>query len=216
MKTDAQLQKDVCEELAFEPALDETKIGVIARDGVITLTGTVASYPELLAAERAAKRVAGVRGIAEELKIEIPRTAHRSDADIARSAVIALDWDVVVPKSMVTVKVENGWLTLSGEVNFPYQKDAARRAVEHLVGVRGVTNSITLKLMPSLGDVRRKIREAFERNAEIDANKVEIDLKDGIVTLNGEVHSWNERDEATYAASSVPGVKGVNNYTHVV
>lgn len=215
-KGDSQLQKDVIDELAFDPKVDGTNIGVAAKDGVVTLTGTVSSYPDKVAAERAVKRVAGVHGIAEELTVDIPSVYHRTDADIARAALAALDWNVTIPKDKVTVKVENGWITLEGELGWQYQKDAVRRAVEHLTGVRGVTNAINLKPTVSTGDVRAKIRQVFERAAEIDANRVQVDISDDVVTLRGDVHSWNEYDEATHAASSVPGVKSVKNYTNVI
>ncbi|MGA2393478.1 MAG: BON domain-containing protein [Candidatus Lustribacter sp.] len=215
IKSDYELQEDVTEELAFDPSLDSTKIGVAAKDGVVTLTGTVASYPEKAAAERAAKRVAGVHGIAEELKIEMPASDQRSDADIAQAALRALQWDVTVPRNRVTVRVEGGWLTLEGELNWPFQRDAAKRAVEHLWGVRGVTNAIGLRTMVFSGDVKEKIRSAFERAAEIDANKLEVEIHNSTVTLRGDVHSWNEFDEAELAALSVPGVMVVNNLTQV-
>lgn len=215
-KSDPQLQSEVLDELAFDPTVDATDIGVVAKDGVVTLTGTVKSYPEKLAAERAVKRVAGVHGIAEELQIDVPAPYHRSDADIARAAVAALGWDVTVPTNKVQAKVESGWLTLEGEVDRQYQKEAARRAVEHLVGLRGVTNSIAVKAAVAAGNVKTEIRRAFERAAEIDANRVQVDVADGTVTLRGDVHSWTERDEAATAAYAVAGVKYVNNQTHVI
>jgi osmotically-inducible protein OsmY len=214
-KTDAQLQTDVIDELAFDPQVDASTIGVTAKGGVITLTGTVRNFPEKYAAEHAAKRVGGVRGIAEELLVEIPSAFHRSDADIARAAVAALDLDITVPKNKVTAKVENGWLTLDGTLDWHYQREAAMKAVAHLIGLKGVANAITVKPMASSFDVRVKIRQAFERNAGIDANKVQVALNGDIVTLTGNVRSWSERDEATYAAASVPGVSVVHNYTHV-
>ena len=215
IKSDYELQEDVIEELAFDPSIDSTGIAVAAKDGVVTLTGTVKTFPEKLAAERATKRVAGVHGIAEDIKIHMPDSDRRTDTDIARAALQALQWDVTVPRDKVTVRVENGWLTLEGELNFPFQRDAAKHAVEHLWGVRGVTNAIGLKAMVLSGDVKEKIRTAFERAAEIDANKLQVEIHDSAVTLRGEVHSWNEFEEAETAALSVPGVMVVNNYTHV-
>ena len=215
-KTDSQLQSDVIDELAFDPMVDDSTIGVTAKNGVITLTGTVRSYPEKYAVEHAAKRVGGVYGIAEELKVEIPSLLHRSDADIVRSALVALDSDISVPKNKVTAKVENGWLTLEGMLDWNFQRDAAKRAVAHLIGLNGISNLITVKPMVSSVDVKAKIRQAFERNAGIDANKVQVALVGDTVTLNGNVRSWSEHDEATYAAASVPGVTSVHNYTHVV
>jgi len=215
-KTDAQLQSDVIDELAFDPMVDASTIGVTAKGGVISLTGTVRNFPEKYAAEHATKRVGGVHGIAEELKVEIPTAFHRSDADIARAALLALQADISVPKDAVTVKVENGWLTLEGVLDWNYQREAAKRAVNYLIGLKGVSNVISIKPMVSSIDVKSKIRQAFERNAGIDANKVQVTLVGDTVTLKGDVRSWSEHDDATYAASSVPGVTSVHNYTHVV
>jgi osmotically-inducible protein OsmY len=215
IKNDYELQEDVIEELAFDPSLDSTGIAVAAKDGVVTLAGTVKTYPEKSAAERAAKRVAGVHGIAEDITIELLDSERRTDTDIARAALRVLQWDSTVPRDKVTVRVENGWLTLEGEVNWPFQRDAAKRAVEHLSGVRGLTNAIALKAMVFSGDVKEKIRSAFERAAEIDANKLQVEIHDSAVTLRGEVHSWNEYEEAETAALSVPGVMVVKNYAHV-
>lgn len=214
-KSDPILQSDVMDELAFDPTVDATNITVTAKDGVVTLAGTVNSYAEKTAAEQAAKRVAGVHGIAEELKIEIPSLHQRNDADIARAAITAIDWSVNVPRNTVTVKVENGWLTLDGEVDWQYQKESAVRAVEHLNGIRGVSNLIVVKAAATPGDVTAKIRKAFERAAEVDANRVRVEMRDGIVTLRGTVHSWNEHDEAAHAAFSVAGVRAVENLTSV-
>jgi len=215
-KGNLKLQNDVAEELAFDPAVDATNIGVTVKDSVVTLTGTVRTFPEKRAAERAVKRVAGVHGIAEELKIEAPSAFHVTDAELAQAAVNALKWNITVPKEKVTVKVEEGWLTLEGVVDWQYQKDAAHRAVEHLAGLVGVTDAIAVMPKPFAGDVKAKIREAFDRAAEIDADKVEVEITDGTVTLRGKVHSWTEHDEATYAAYAVPGVNLVKNQTQVV
>ena len=148
-KTDAQLQTDVIDELAFDPQVDASTIGVTAKGGVITLTGTVRNFPEKYAAEHAAKRVGGVRGIAEELLVEIPSAFHRSDADIARAAVAALDLDITVPKNKVTAKVENGWLTLDGTLDWHYQREAAMKAVAHLIGLKGVQHGRLVMTVPA-------------------------------------------------------------------
>jgi len=216
IKSDYELQEDVIDELAFDPSLDSTDIAVAAKNGVVTLVGTVKTYPEKSAAERAAKRVAGVHGVVEDIRVEMSDSDRRSDTDIARAAERSLQWDVTVPRNRVTVCVEDGWLTLEGELNFPFQRHAAKRAVEHLWGVRGVTNAIALKTMVFSGDVKEKIRNAFERAAEIDANKLQVEINNSAVTLRGEVHSWNEYEEAEMAALSVPGVMVVNNYAHVI
>jgi osmotically-inducible protein OsmY len=215
LKSDGKLQDDVIAELAFDPTLDSTHIDVAVSGGVVTLAGIVESFPEKSAAERAAKRVAGVRGVAEELNVELPESDRRSDDDIARAANHALEWDVTVPPDKVSVKVADGWLTLEGELNWSFQRDAAKRAVEHLVGIRGLTNAIGLKATVFSGDVERKIRDAFERAAEIDANKLVVEVNAAAITLRGDVHSWNEFEAAEAAALSVPGVMVVNNLMHV-
>jgi osmotically-inducible protein OsmY len=215
-KSDAQLQSDVIDELAFDPMVDSSTIGVTAKGSVISLTGTVRNFPEKYAAEHATKRVGGVHGIAEELTVDIPTAFHRSDADIARAALTALQSNISVPKNAVTVRVENGWLMLEGTLDWNYQREAAKRTVDHLIGLKGVSDIISIKPRVSSIDVASKIRQAFERNAGIDASKVQVTLAGDTVTLNGDVRSWSEHDEATYAASSVPGVMSVQNYTHVI
>ena len=215
-KNDSDLQHDVIDELDFEPTVDASRIGVAARDGIVTLTGSVPSFSDKIAAEAAAKRVAGVHGIADELRVDLAGMHQRDDTDIATAAVNTLGWDVNVPKDRITVKVSNGYVTLEGEVEWQYQKDRARTLTQNLVGVRGVTNNITVKPKAvRTYDVKTKIHEAFERQAEIDANRVDIETEDGKVTLRGTVHSWTEHDAASHAAYSVPGVKTVDNLTRV-
>lgn len=215
-KTNLELQADVIEELAFDPKIDATNMGVTAKGGIVTLTGTVHTFAEKVAAERAVKRVAGVQGIAEELKVEPPSMYHLSDAQLAKAAINAFTHNVAVPKDKVTVKAEHGWLTLEGQVDWQFEKDAAYRAVQFLPSLIGVSNAITLKPAEVGGDVKGKIREAFVRAAEIDASKLEVDVSDGTVTLHGQVHSWTEHEQATHAAYCVPGVRFVRNKTTVV
>jgi len=214
-KTNAELQGDVIEELAFDPKLAAATIGVNVREGVVTLSGTVRTFAEKLAAERAVKRVSGVRGIAEELKIEPPSIYRLSDTELAKAALNALKYNVVVPKDAVTVTVEDGWLTLEGQVDWQFEKDAAFRAVEYLPSLIGVSNAIKLKPAVTPSDVKMQIREAFERAAEIDAGNVEVEISDGTVTLAGKVNSWAEHEEAAHAAYRVPGVNLVKNTTKV-
>jgi osmotically-inducible protein OsmY len=214
-RNDTEIQHDVIDELQFEPSVDASKIGVAASGGIVTLTGSVPSYAEKIAAEEAALRVLGVQAIANDLKIDLPQSHERTDTDIASSAVNVLQWDSSLPRNQITVKVSNGFVTLDGEVEWQYQKDRARTLVQSISGVRGVTSNITLKPRVLVGDVKMKIRQAFERSAETDANQIQIEAHDGTVVLRGPVHSWAEKQDATRAAYSVPGVKVVENLTQM-
>jgi osmotically-inducible protein OsmY len=215
MKTDTQLKRDVEEELGWEPRVNAAEIGVAVVDGVVTLTGHVDSWAEKSAAERAVKRVEGVVAVAEEIQVRVPGISQRTDADIARSAASSVSWNTWVPKDTVTVKVEHGWLTLEGEVQARYQKDAAEEAVRGLLGVNGVSNQIVIKPKVKPGNVKDAIQRAFARSATIDAGKVGIDVHGGRVTLHGTVRSWVERQDAETATWAAPGVVEVQNLLRV-
>ena len=209
--TDQSLKQDVLDELAWEPSVSEAHIGVTARGGVVTLTGHVGSYAEKCAAEHAAGRVSGVKAIAEELEIRYLYGVSHGDEDIAKQALNVLAWDLSVPKDKVKIKVEKGWVTLSGDVNWYYQKHAAETDVRKLLGVMGVINQITIKPSVEASDVQKKIKAAFERNAEFEAGNIVVSTEGGKVTLSGKVDSYYERTLAATTAWSAPGVTHVSD-----
>jgi osmotically-inducible protein OsmY len=213
MKSDTELRRDVERELEWEPSTDERRIGVSVLDGIVTLTGEVASYSEKWHAERAVERVDGVRGIANELEVK-PAT-ERSDTDLAKAAADALKWNVMVPADKVVVRVQNGWLTLTGEVRWDFQRRAAERAVRDLPGIRGISNLVTVKPRVEPEDVKQKIEETFKREATLDAHRINVQVVGSEVTLRGTVRSWVERHEAEKAAWAAPGVTTVHNYVTV-
>ena len=215
MKNDVDLQRDVFDELKWEPAVHSTDIGVIVKDGVVTLEGVVDSYPEKWAAERAAKRVSGVKALALELEVKLPGFGRQTDADIAEAAENALKWDVLVPQDRIKVTVEKGFLTLEGQVDWEFQSSAAKRAVQYLTGVNGVANAITVKPNVAPIDVKAKIEAALKRNAILDAQQITVQADGGKVTLRGNVRSWAERDEAEAAAWAAPGVNEVTDFIAV-
>ncbi|SHJ87613.1 Osmotically-inducible protein OsmY, contains BON domain [Maribacter aquivivus] len=211
MKTDAKIKLDVQDELSWEPSIDETKIGVAVDEGIVTLSGEVDSFSKKLAAEKAAKRVSGVKAVAEDIIVKYPSSIDKSDTDIAKAAVEALEWHSSVPDNAVIVKVENGWVYLTGEVKWSYQKYSASNAIKNLVGVKGVSNNIKLKQTVKPVLVKDTIEEAFERSARIDAKSIVVTADGSTVTLSGKVHSIKEKEEAEKAAYRAPGVLDVVN-----
>jgi osmotically-inducible protein OsmY len=211
MKSDANLKKDVLAELEFEPSVKVEDIGVSVKEGIVTLNGSVGSYAEKLAAARAAKRIAGVRGLAEDILVKPPDSSRLTDSDIASAAVDAVKWTSTVPANSVQITLRDGWLSLEGAVEGWRQKSAAEDAVRNLAGVKGVTNLIVIKPKLAAMDIKGAITAAFERHALLDARKIQVETNGGNVVLRGHVRSFIERDEAERAAWVAQGVTNVEN-----
>lgn len=209
--TDASIRQDVMDELDFEPSINAEHIGVAVEMGVVTLSGHVGSYAQKWAAERAVRRVKGVQAIAEEIKVRFPGDSKTADDEIAQRAVNILKWNTLVPQGAVHIKVQNGWVSLSGELPWQYQRNAAEHEVRRLNGVAGVINGITVKPLVEPRDVKQKIEEALRRNAQVESNRIKVSAEGGRVILDGDVHDWQERLAVEDAAWSVPGVSGVEN-----
>lgn len=211
MKSNIQLRRDVLDELEWEPSIDASKIGVAAKDGVVTLTGEVLHYMDTNEAERLVKRVAGVKAVANEIQARTPGFGGQNDREVAEAALTALKWHTSIPSDKVKVTVRNGFLTLEGNVDWQYQREAAMNAVRSLKGVKGVANLITLAAKPQPKDVKAKIEAAFKRSAEVDAEHVRVDSHGGEIILEGKVGSWTEMSEAERVAWAAPGVASVDN-----
>jgi len=208
-RTGQELQKDVLAELKWDAQIQPNEIGVSVKDGVVTLTGWVDSYLKKWSAEDAAHKVAGVKAVANDIEIKL--ATERTDPDIAEAAVHALEWDAFVPSGKVQVTVSKGWVTLKGEVEWQYQKQDAERVVRRLTGVKGVTNLITVKPRVTTSELRKKIEDALVRNAELDANKITVEVQGSKAVLKGTVRAWAEKEEAARVAWSAPGITSVEN-----
>ncbi|HEX5306961.1 MAG TPA: BON domain-containing protein [Dyella sp.] len=209
MSNDRQLQHDVIAELGWDAAINATRIGVEAKDGIVTLSGHVESYAQKWAAERAAQRVGGVKGVAVEIEVILPGTSQRTDTDIASAARNALEWNVLVPRDAVAVMVEHGHITLSGDVDWAYVRNAAESSVRGLMGVKGVSNLIRIRPQVNPGDVKTKIEAALQRRAHLDARAITVNVEKGTVTLAGTVDSLAERVTVENAVWNAPGVQKV-------
>lgn len=212
MKTDIEIQQDVLDELQYEPAVDSADIAITVKDGIVTLGGHVTNYAEKWSAVRAAERVAGVRAIADEIKVQLSPPFQRTDEEIANAVLNALKWDVRVPEEQIKVHVEDGWVILKGTVNDKHQQVAVENAIRNLAGVKGITNHIKVKPTVTPAGIKTKIETAMKRAAEVDARNIQVEVRGAKVVLRGKVSSWAERQEAERAAWSAPGVTEVEDH----
>jgi osmotically-inducible protein OsmY len=211
MSTDSQLQRAVIDELSWEPSVVSAHIGVAAAAGVVTLSGHVMSYAQKHAAEAAARRVKGVNAVAEEIEVHLPFESKRTDEDIAAAAIDRMGWDVSIPRDSVKVQVENGWVTLTGEVDWYYQKDAAAQELRHLAGVTGLSDQITVKPRVDVANISDSITHALHRSWYFDPKTIVVSAIEGRVHLQGSVHLPYDKQLAAATAWSAPGVTGVQN-----
>ena len=217
MKTDLEIQKDVIDELKWESYIKSSDIGVAVSNGVVTLSGTVDLFSKKKSIENAAYRVAGVRAVAEDIKVQFGPTFVKSDTEIAQAVLNGLKWHSIIPQDKIKIKVEDGWVTTTGEVEWMYEKNAVKNAIENIIGVKGVSNLITLKLRDRVdtSDVKRKIEDSFKRNATIDADNIFIESINNKVVLKGTVRSYAEKRDAEHAAWNARGVTIVENNLEV-
>ena len=216
MKTDSQIQADVMQELKWDPSVTHEHIGVAVADGVVTLSGSIPTYVEKFAAEKAAQRVFGVKAIVEKIEVKLSPSFQKDDQDIANAIISQFQWSVQIPDNLIKVNVEKGWVKLAGEVDWDYQRKAAEKTVRGLAGVKGVSNNITLKQKNVQPDVvKQKIEEALKREAMREARKINVSVEGSTVTLSGDVHSFTEMNDAKFAAWSAPGVTRIENHLHI-
>jgi osmotically-inducible protein OsmY len=210
-RSDTDIHKDIVAEFHWEPSLRDDDIAVAVRDGVVTLAGFADSYADKWKAERIASKIQGVKAIANNIEIKLPSASQRADPDIARAVVNALQWNISVPADRIKTKVEKGWVTLEGEADYNYQKDAAERAIRYLTGVKGITNLITVKQRATPADLKERIKEALQRSAQFDAERITVEVQGNKAILRGTVRSYAEMKEAERAALKAPGITEVEN-----
>ncbi|WP_452229148.1 BON domain-containing protein [Lacinutrix sp. MEBiC02404] len=215
MKTDLEIKNDVLSELSWLPNIDETEIGVTVNKGIVTLVGIVSDLPKKTTIEDAIKRISGVKAVAEEITVKYTDSDKKSDVEIAKAAINALEWNASVPSEEIIVTVEDGKISLTGELEWPYQKSFAKRTIEHLCGVREVVNHIHLKPKVTPKDIENQIKKAFARSANIDAKNISVAIDNQKVTLLGVVHSIKEKEDAEMIAYNASGINKVRNELEV-
>lgn len=213
--SDVSLRQNIIDEFEFEPSLNAANIGVAVDNGVVTLTGHVGSYMEKVRAERVVQRIKGVHGVAEELEVRYPGDKKTSDDEIAKRALNIISWDTSIPANKVQVKVEGGWITLSGQVEWYYQKVSAEEAVRKISGIKGVGNMLTIEPRVQPSDIKNRIENALKRKAGVEASKIKVSVAGGKVTLDGDVNAWFERNAAEGAAWAAPGVTSVEDHIRI-
>jgi len=211
MRTDGQIKQDILDELVFQPNIDETQIGVIVEEGVVTITGTVDDFHKKVSAENLVKKIKGVKAVAEDIEVKYGIEFQKTDKEIAKAIVRAFEWNTAVPEDKITIEIQSGWITLSGEVEFWYQKDTARCVINGIIGVKGIINNIDIKPTIKPDEVKEKITRAFKRLADIEAENITIEVDQNTVTLHGKVHSLKEKEEATKTAYHIVGINKVVN-----
>ncbi|WP_282032384.1 BON domain-containing protein [Winogradskyella eximia] len=216
MRTDSEIKSDILEELAWQPNVDETEIGVVVEDGTVMLTGVLDDYRKKVAAEYAVKNVRGVKALVGDIQVKYGANYQKTDLEISKAIVKAFEWNTAVPEDEISVEVRDGWVNLSGEVDWAYQKDAAKRVAENIIGVKWINNAITIKQSIQPADVKEQINKAFLRSADIEANAITVEATEGLVKLFGTVHSIAEKKAAEDAAYLSPGVHIVINELEVI
>ncbi len=217
MKTDSQIQSDVILELKWDPSVTHEHIGVAVEDAIVTLTGTVPTFLEKWAAEKATQRVAGVKAVVEKIQVKLTSASQKDDRSLAKAILDQFKWNVQVPDQLVKASVEDGWVELTGEVEWDYQRKATEKCIRSLMGVKGVSNNITIKekkVQPHV--VKQKIEEALKREVERETQRISVEVNGGEVILSGDVHSFTEMWDARGAAMNAPGVRSVVNNLHIV
>lgn len=216
IRSDVDIQQDVLEELRWDPHINVSDIGVSVKEGVVTLTGLVDNYLVRLAAQNAALRVKGAHAVANDIEVRLHTSAERTDSDLALAALYALKWDAAIPTDKIDITVSHGYLTLRGEVEWPFQREAAERAIRRLAGIKGVTNWVTVAIRATSGDIKQKIEKALVRNAETDAHHITVEVHGHAATLKGHVRSFAEKLAAERTALSAPGIASVDNEIKIV